>query len=63
MDKKEQAQLLAATKAITQLERIVNHLTMRLSVLERENAKMKSAVIKSKSDIGTLDRKIDCVGR
>lgn len=57
-NKKEQAQLQTALKAIAQLERTVNVLAVRLSALERENAKLKSAVIKTKSDVATLDRKV-----
>lgn len=58
MDKKEQTQLQAATKSIAQLERVVNNLILRVALLERENAKLKSAVIKTKSDVGTLERKV-----
>ncbi len=58
MDKKEQTQLQAALKSIAQLERMANSLAIRISSLERENAKLKSAVIKTKSDVATLDRKV-----
>lgn len=58
MDKKEQQQLQEALKAIKVLERTVNTLILRLALLERENAKLKSATIKSKSDIATIERKI-----
>ena len=57
-NKKEQAQLQTALKAIAQLERTVNLLAVRLSALERENAKLKSAVIKAKSDVAAVERKI-----
>ena len=58
MDKREQQQLIEATKSIKQLERIVNSLAMRISALERENAKLKSVIIKTKSDVGNLERQI-----
>lgn len=58
MDKKEQQQLIEAQKSIKTLERTVNMLILRLTALERENAKLKSAVIKTKSDIATVERKL-----
>lgn len=58
MDKKEQAQLQAAVKAIDKLERIVQQMAIRISALERQNAKLKSASIKNASDIGAVERQI-----
>jgi len=58
MDKKEQAQLQAAVKAIDKLERIVQQMAIRISALERQNAKLKSASIKNASDIGVIERQI-----
>lgn len=58
MDKKEQAQLQAATKAIDKLERIVQQMAIRISALEQQNAKLKSASIKNASDIGNVERLI-----
>jgi len=58
MDKKEQAQLQAAVKAIDKLERIVQQMAIRISALERQNTKLKSASIKNASDIGAVERQI-----
>lgn len=58
MDKKEQAQLQAAIKAIEKLERTVQHMAMRIASLERQNAKLKSATIKNASDIGNVERRV-----
>lgn len=58
MDKKEQAQLQTAIKAIDKLERIVQQMAIRISALERQNAKLKSASIKNASDIGNVERLI-----
>lgn len=58
MDKKEQAQLQAALKAIEKLERLVQHMVLRISSLERQNAKLKSVTIKNASDIGSVERRL-----
>lgn len=58
VDKKEQAQLQSAVKSLEKLERVVQQMAMRISLLERQNAKLKSASIKNASDIGAVERQI-----
>ena len=58
MDKKEQAQLQAALKSLEKLERMVQQMAMRISLLEKQNAKLKSSTIKHTQDIGNIERRV-----
>lgn len=58
MDKKELAQLQAALKAIDKLERTVQHMALRIASLEKQNAKLKSSLIKTANDVGNVERRL-----
>ena len=58
MDKQDQARFQTALKTIEKLERTVNHMAMRISLLEKQNAKLKSSTIKHTQDIGNIERRL-----
>ena len=58
MDKKDLAQLQAALKAIDKLERTVQHMALRIASLEKQNAKLKSTLIKTANDVGNVERRL-----
>lgn len=54
----QEKQLQTAINQVKKLERVVQHLVLRVSALERLNAKLKSAVSKQGSDIANIDNKL-----
>lgn len=54
----QEKQLQTAIDQIKKLERVVQQMVLRVSALERLNAKLKSTVSKQGNDIANIDNKL-----